>query len=85
MNSKIKRLSATSLAILSLGSGMGSMLNKNLDFAPKASAAPISKPVITRIPKLEEALEDENFKAEVELIMKGLNKNINNNDYDFVK
>lgn len=83
MNSKIKRLSATSLAILSLGSGMGSMLNKNLDLAPKASAAPISKPVITRIPKLEEALEDENFKEEVELIMKGLNKNINNNDYDF--
>lgn len=83
MNSKVKRFSAVSMAALSIGSGMGSMLNKNLDFAPKASAAPISKPVITRIPKLEEALEDENFKSEVELIMKGLNKNINNNDYDY--
>lgn len=49
MNSKIKRFSAMSMAILSLGSGMGSVINNNLDLAPKASAVSFSKPAIKTI------------------------------------
>lgn len=76
MNSKIKRFSAMSMAVLSLGSGMGSVINNNLDLAPKASAVSFSKPAINNIPKFEEALQDPKFKEEVDAVIENLNKNI---------
>lgn len=69
MNSKIKRFSAMSMAVLSLGSGMGSVINNNLDLAPKVSAVSFSKPAINNIPKFEEAMQDPKFKEEVDAVI----------------
>lgn len=76
MNSKAKKLSALSLAILSLGSGMGSVLDKNLDLAPKASAFSLSKSSIDNIPKFEDAFNDKEFKDGVDIVIKDLNEAI---------
>lgn len=74
MNSKVKKLSALSLAVLSLGSGMGSVLDKNLDLAPKASALSLSKSSINNIPKFEDAFKDKEFREGVDIAIKELNE-----------
>lgn len=71
MNLKLKKLLALSMAILSLGSGANSIVNKNLDFTPKISAKSPAK----FIPTFTEAMRDEEFSSRVSKILDGLTLN----------
>ena len=83
MNLKLKKVSAMSLAALSLGSGLGSVLNSNLDLAPKASAISFSNSTINTIPKFEDAFKDEEFRNGVKAAMDELNLALKNQEnYD---